>query len=986
MMRKSVWLLSAGLFALSMPAYAQETASEPQQPEGATAEAGAVDQPADRDTSEIVVTATRRNEALSDVPLAVSAVTAETLQNSGASDIRQLTQVSPSLLVSSTSSEAGAGVARIRGVGTVGDNPGLESSVAVFIDGVYRSRTGVGLTELGAIDRIEVLRGPQGTLFGRNASAGLISIITAKPKFQTEIGGELTVGNYDLRRFEAYATGGISETVAARIDGVLMKRDGFLEDVISGRDVNDRDRWMLRGQVLYEPSSDLSVRIVGDYANRDEECCAAPYLPANDVFSLGGGESARGLSTIATIERALGAIINDDPFKRDVSITPGRNYDSDVKDWGLSGEVVYDMGWGELTSITAYRYNKYTRGQDADFNNLDILFRDDDGESFNRFKTFTQELRLQGEAFEGKLDWLVGGYYANEKLGVDDNLAYGADYSRYGNCLVAANFASSAGVPPSILAPGVSPTCFNPLVATGVRSALVTAYNAALGAGQFTTAANLASQITALGAFAQLNNTALAAGIPSVNFSAAPFGTSGFTNLAIALGGPAFIGSTLNGAMLDDSYRQSSNNWALFTHNIFDITDTVSLTVGARYTHERKKLDAELLDNNILGTVLSGGGLQQLPCVIPSVPGGALEIDDTKTEGKLSGTAVLSWKPTDNLLTYASYSRGYKAGGFNLDRSALWRAVIVPTTIPATPPTTVFTNPPLSGSGAICVSAAQTGCQGVVASGADLEFKPEINDAFELGVKYNGRGIDVNVAVFRQLFRDFQLNTFNGLNFVVENVNACDGDLVGGDGADEDNDASTGVCDGDTKAGVKSRGVELEIFTRPMTDVTFNAGLVFANTRYRDNLVGAGGRALTNALFQLPGRRLSNSNELTLTSSLAWTPPIGSSGLRGLFYIDWRHMSQFNTGSDLDAEKIQEQFNVFNARIGLRGPNDRWAVELWGQNIFDRDYMQVAFDAPVQGTGTTRGVEAGFYPRSTQLFGAFLGEPRTWGLTLRGKF
>src|SRR5687767_11030273 len=279
MMRKSVWLLSAGLFALSVPAYAQETdtdAGGAQPTDGATAEAAAVDNQATEtsaqgDTSEIVVTATRRNEALSDVPLAVSAVTAETLENSGASDIRQLQQVSPSLMVSSTSSESGGGVARIRGIGTVGDNPGLESSVAVFIDGVYRSRTAIGLTELGALDRIEVLRGPQGTLFGRNASAGLISIITAKPRFKTEVGGELTIGNYDLRRAEAYATGGLSDTVAARIDGTWMQRDGFLEDVISGRDVNGRDRWMLRGQLLFEPSSDLSVRIVGDYAKRDEE-------------------------------------------------------------------------------------------------------------------------------------------------------------------------------------------------------------------------------------------------------------------------------------------------------------------------------------------------------------------------------------------------------------------------------------------------------------------------------------------------------------------------------------------------------------------------------------------------------------------------------------------------------------------------------------------------------------------------------------------
>src|SRR4030095_1598544 len=117
--------------------------------------------------------------------------------------------------------------------------------------------------------------GRQVILFARNASPGLISIITAKPRFKTEIGGELSFGNYDFRRAEAYATGGGRDTVALRLDGVWMKRDGFLEDVISGRDVNDRDRWMLRGQVLFEPSSDLSIRIVGDCAKRDREFCAA---------------------------------------------------------------------------------------------------------------------------------------------------------------------------------------------------------------------------------------------------------------------------------------------------------------------------------------------------------------------------------------------------------------------------------------------------------------------------------------------------------------------------------------------------------------------------------------------------------------------------------------------------------------------------------------------------------------------------------------
>ena len=414
-MVKSIWLASAGIVALAAaPAFAQDTGQvDPTTQNSPTAAAGAVatndTAQTPVDTGDIIVTATRRNEALSNVPLAVSAVTADTLKNTGASDIRQLNQVSPSLLVSSTSSEAGAGGARIRGIGTVGDNPGLESSVATFIDGVYRSRVGTGLTELGALDRIEVLRGPQGTLFGRNASAGLISVFTAKPLFHKEITGEATVGNYNLRRFEVGVTGPLSESLAARIDGVYVKRDGFIRDVISGRDINNRNRYLVRGQLLYQPSSDLSVRLIGDYSKRNEECCAATYIKGQDAVAAGPGSFTYVPSTFLALERGLGAVINDDTFARKASVTPGRDYNSDVRDYGFSGELNYKFGSTQLTSITAYRYNKFVRGQDADYNNLDIIYRDGGGGAGNRFKTFTQELRLQGTTLGGHLDWLVGG-------------------------------------------------------------------------------------------------------------------------------------------------------------------------------------------------------------------------------------------------------------------------------------------------------------------------------------------------------------------------------------------------------------------------------------------------------------------------------------------------------------------------------------------------------------------------------------------------
>ncbi len=886
--------------AAAAPAFAQESA-----PQGAEADTGG--------TGDIIVTATRRSEALSDVPLAVSAVTAQSLANSGASDIRALNQLSPSLLVSSTSSEAAAGGARIRGIGTVGDNPGLESSVATFVDGVYRNRAGVGLSELGAIDRIEVLRGPQGTLFGRNASAGLISVITAKPQFDFGAEGEATYGNYDTIRVGGGVTGPISEQLAARLDGIYFKRDGFLRDTVSGRQINGRDRWLARGQLLFQPNEDLSVRLIGDYSQRTEECCGATYLPGQNVGGGNGGALTFGPNSIAGIVRALGGTISDNTYARTTALTPGIGYRGDVKDGGISGEINASFGDINLTSITAYRDWRLTRGQDADFNNLAILQRPGTDANAQRqsFRTFTQELRLQGTAFDGKLDWLVGGYYANETLKLRDNLEYGADFERYANCVVVAGLAGSAGQP-SLLSP-TSPGCANPVVAAAI-------------AGNTLAPAALRGPVGLFGGVT----------IP---------GTFGYRAVAAAAGAPT---AQLNGVRLNDTYRQGSRNFAVFTHNVIRFTDTLSLTLGARYTNEKKTLDASFSDNNTLCATLRASatlsGLAALPCVIPNVPGGSFSQNNAqKSEDRITGTAVLSFKPVDDLLIYGSYSRGYKAGGFNLDRSGL-----------------TYGAPNLN----------------------QLTFEPEIVDAFEFGYKLNKPGFDLNIAAFYQKFQGFQLNTFNGINFIVVNVASC---KTGLNNADRDLSNATGTCTGGTKSGVSSKGLEIEAFLRPIRYVSVNMGLTFTNTRYGRNLVGAGGVAFPGALFQLSGSRLSNSSEFVATSSFSWTPPLGDSGLSGLFYVDGRLQSDTNTGSDLDVEKVQDAFAVFNARVGLRGAEQKWAIEFWAQNVLNERFQQVSFDAPLQGGGSQRQT-AYFGGASTQLFGVFLGEPRTYGVTARIKF
>jgi iron complex outermembrane recepter protein len=904
MMLKHRLMLSAALCAVATPVFAQEAPV----PQSAQTDEG--------NTGDIIVTATRRSEALSDIPLAVSAVTAQSLANSGASDIRALNQLSPSLLVSSTSSEAAAGGARVRGIGTVGDNPGLESSVATFVDGVYRNRAGVGLSELGAIDRIEVLRGPQGTLFGRNASAGLISVITAKPSFNFGATGEATYGNYETIRVGGGVTGPLSETIAARVDGIYFKRDGFLKDVVSGRRINNRDRWLVRGQLLFQPSEDLSVRIIGDYADRKEECCGATYLPGQNVTRATDGSLVFSANSIAGLERALGGIISDNTFARTTAITPGIGYRGDVKDWGISGELNYSFGDINLTSITAYRDWKLTRGQDADFNNLSILQRPGTDANAQRqsFQTFTQELRLQGSAFDDKLDWLIGGYYANEKLKLRDNLSYGTDFERYANCLVVAGLAgSAAGIGITNLLNPAAAGCINPAAA-----------------------ALIPTNVPALAPLAGPARLFAGLTIP---------GLTGYRAVAAAAGAPT---AQLTGVALDDNFEQTSRNFAIFTHNVIKFTDQISLTLGARYTNEEKTLNASFRDNNTLCATLRASatlsGLAALPCVIPNVPGGSFSQNGAKKkEDKITGTAVLSIKPVDDLLVYLSYSRGYKAGGFNLDRSGL-----------------TYGAPNLQ----------------------QLTFEPEIVNSFEFGYKLNKRGFDLNIAAFYQRFGGFQLNTFNGINFIVVNVDQCKTSL---NGADQDLSNATGACTTGTKSGVTSKGLEIEAFLRPSRHVAVNVGLTYTNTRYANNLVGVNGTAFPGALFQLPGRRLSNSSEYVATGSFSWTPPIGSGGLSGLVYVDTRLQSDTNTGSDLDIEKVQDAFVVTNARIGLRGAEQKWAIELWAQNIFDVDYQQVTFDAPLQGSGTRRQTQQ-FGTAANQLYGAFLAEPRTYGVTARFKF
>jgi outer membrane receptor protein involved in Fe transport len=286
----------------------------------------------------------------------------------------------------------------------------------------------------------------------------------------------------------------------------------------------------------------------------------------------------------------------------------------------------------------------------------------------------------------------------------------------------------------------------------------------------------------------------------------------------------------------------------------------------------------------------------------------------SRDDDEWTGTLALSYDIRPDWLAYVSYGRGYKAGGYNLDRAG-------------------FANPLLR-------LAFPPPRPTIVPSSADLEFDAETVDAWEIGSKTTlFEIVTVNVAAFYEEFDDFQLNSFTGTGFTVSNLPQ-----------------------------VTSKGVELEWLAEVAEGLRLQGGAAYTNARYDDD---------SGTPAELRSQRLTNAPFWVVTAAASYERPLADD-LTGFVNGNFRFNTDHNTGSDLDIEKEQRSYAVVDAGIGFRTNDNRWVVEAWGRNVFDREYAQVVFDAPLQGTGTG--------PGSTQTFNAFLGDPATWGLTVRANF
>ena len=427
--------------AFTVPTYAQTVAPAPQEgPAGIQASPSAAtpattdqtnrDVDVSEDDGTVVVTAAKREQTLQDVPISVSVTSNDTIEKAQILDLKDLQTVVPSLKVTQFQS-AGQTNFTIRGFGNGNGNIGIESSVGVFVDGVYRSRSASAIADLPELERIEVLRGPQSTLFGKNVSAGAISIVTKRPQFDWGLRAEATAGNYGAIQGNAAITGPITKEIAFRVYGSFNKRDGYFTNIIDGSDVNDKNRYSLRGDLLFEPSSDLSVRIIGDYNHINEVCCGAATIQNGPATQLIGAPTAI---------LGLGSTIGDPAriFKRELIYNTAPNNRLTGK--GISGQIDYNAGFAKLTSITAYRKQTNDATLDVDFTSADISNQITN----DSIKTFTQEFRLTSTG-DGPFNWLLGAFYSDEKIDTARDIRFGRQGRAFINAVTVSR--NAAGIP-----------------------------------------------------------------------------------------------------------------------------------------------------------------------------------------------------------------------------------------------------------------------------------------------------------------------------------------------------------------------------------------------------------------------------------------------------------------------------------------------------------------------------------------------------------
>ncbi len=802
---------------------------------------------------EIIVTARQREENLQTVPIAVSVVRGDVLDDTGTVNTQSLANLVPSLYYNSANPRNTAYTIRGLGSNTLSvsaANDGIESGVGFYVDGVYHGRPATAAFDFTDIDRIEVLRGPQGTLFGKNTADGAISIVSRAPTFEPEATGEVSYGNYQFMQAKASYSGALTDHIAGRMSAQFTRRDGLVTNVNTARKLNNLNNLALRGQLLYEPNDDLRIRLIADVSDLDSDCCTQTFYrvgtsmrsAARQFYGLIAALPAHGLAPYSPASTNVYDRLSDIDAPLHVN----------TQDGGASLNIDWNLGSTTLTSISAWRYWDWDVANDRDYTGIPIQLVQ---RIPSRQDQYSEEIRLASNE-KGPFDYVTGLYFYTQTID---------------------------GHPTSVYGPA--------------------------------------------SAYWLISTTTFAAADRPDNL------TDGF------------------GQYGDSHFTMAS--YAAFGEVNYHVMPTVTATVGLRYTYEDKK-------GNYSTTVKGGVPFSTLPDPVTCTALNNATLnnrDNAKLSlfrpqcyavsnkgGNVSGRANLAWQATDEVMTYATYARGYKAAGLNMSGLQLTGG---------------------TGAGAN-LPALDTAVIG-----------DEKNSTFELGLKsamLDGR-VTANLAGFWTIVKNFQAN-------IAAPVTA--------------NNAAPLRTFPANIPEVQVKGVEADFAARVTSGFSLRASVAYSEGKYTDypagpcplewqntNATGScqplvppaslaiqtpnpRGNPTIPGAYVITGLPLAGLSKWVGSLGADYVMPMDQSAL--IFSGDWNVRSSYNSDTTNSRYTRIGGYGVLNTSVGYQF-NKSWEAKLFVRNVLDKNYV------------TALTVQTG----NSGLILGQAGDPRMFGVMVRFK-
>lgn len=966
---------------------------------------------------EITVTAQKREENVQNVPISVSTFSDDFFTRSNVNTLRDMARYAPNLTLPQSSTIANQRII-MRGVGSVG-NSAIEPTVAVFIDGVYYPRPSSIVGSMTDLERAEVLRGPQGTLFGRNASMGALNIVTKNPTDEHEGRISFGYGDYDEKRVSGYINSAISEMAAARLSFQVSKRDGYGENTYtedgSRSTVGDWEDMTVRGKLLLTPSGTTDVLLTADYSRVRNEGAVTELI--GDTVP---GQTLYGLTHILPTGELPEA---GDVY--DHRLNQMHRDDADDEQWGLSGDVTWTVGEHTIRSITAYRdWENDSLDQSVIRLPADLVPTD----QFYDAETFSQELQITSPEGED-VEYVFGLYYYDEEYSLDSNSRLGKDFCGmverlFSDQLQAGNFAGARGQYFAGAYKTAVGRTFDGVTAGAIGTAAAAASQQVLTGG--------GSQEAAAAAAAQLK-AGLEAGVGALNKEALVFQLmAGGTQIAATtdemlqprvVGGlkqaltmqlqPAFAalgmgaGPTVEGivnTLIDGKAAVPAMDQIPEIPAVPGITALRTQTEGLSQQND----PATLAQLQGIARLAGQGAAGQ--CIAGGTDMAVTDFDQDVKNYAAYGHLTFHLTPQWRLATGVRYTKSEKDGKFT---SVVNNPLIEPPSQQNPFGLDLRQNeshPSLShdeekvtwlanlshflDDNTMLFANFSTGFKSggfnpegfnsqVAEAGRTRKFDTETTKNYELGIKstlMEGQLV-ANATLYRTKINDFQERQFDGLNLIVHNS----GDLT-------------------------QQGVELDMQFQPRDEFYATLGVSYLDSEFDSfpnatafpghiaavsqanqarllclSEVALGIRALSAcpvAPLPIPtrdmeGERNHFSPKWQVALSAEWADSLPDTAADWFIRGEYQYMDDQNVGADTNQnpDTMQSNYNLFNGGAGVRGQNGDWEVSMFVKNIFDEEYCQTKYSQPLVGslglTDTTTGQGA---QRCS------LGEPRTWSL------